>query len=63
NGQAPAVLASSTDFQAVWTVFPIDLNYDGIQDAGVVEVSGTGVTTVHYFQNDGTGHFTEVPAP
>jgi hypothetical protein len=56
NGQAPAVLASTTDFQARWTVFSIDLNY-----AGVVEVSGTGVTTVQYFQNDGAGHFTLVP--
>jgi hypothetical protein len=61
NGQAPAVLAGTTDFQARWTVFSIDLNYDGIPDAGVVEVSGTGVTTVQYFQNDGAGHFTPVP--
>jgi hypothetical protein len=44
-------------------VFPIDLDYDGISDAGVSEVSGAGVTTVQYFRNDGTGHFTEVPAP
>jgi len=63
NGQAPVVLASTTDTRANWTMFPIDLDYDGIPDAGVVEVSGTGVTTVHYFHNDGTGHFTEVSAP
>lgn len=61
NGQAPAVLASTTDVRARWTVFSIDVNYDGIPDAGVVEVSGAGVTTVQYFQNDGTGRFTLVP--
>jgi hypothetical protein len=60
NGQAPTVLASTSDFRATWTVFSIDLNFDGIPDAGVIEKSGTGVTTVQYFQNDGHGNFTLV---
>jgi hypothetical protein len=58
NGQAPVVLASTGDFRAVWTVFSIDINFDGIPDAGVIEKSGTGVTTIQYFRNDGAGHFT-----
>lgn len=57
DGQSPAVLATSTDDRAKLTVFPIDLNYDGITDAGVIEVEN-GVTTVRYFLNDGHGHFT-----
>jgi hypothetical protein len=61
NGQAPVFLAGTTDFQATWNVFSIDLDYDGIPDAGVIERSGTGVTTVQYFRNDGAGHFTLVP--
>ncbi len=61
NGQAPVVLASTTDFLATWTVFRIDLNQDGVPDAGVIETSRTGVTTVQYFRNDGTGHFTAFP--
>ena len=60
NGQAPAILASTTDFLATWTVFSIDINFDGIPDAGVIEKSHAGVTTVQYFQNDGAGHFTLV---
>jgi hypothetical protein len=60
NGQAPTVLASTTDFLATWTVFSIDVDVDGIPDAGVIEKSHTGTTTVQYFQNDGAGHFTLV---
>jgi hypothetical protein len=60
NGQAPVVLASTSDFRATWTVVSIDIDFDGIPDAGVIEKSGTGVTTVQYFHNDGTGHFTLV---
>jgi hypothetical protein len=63
NAQAPVVLASTGDFRATWTVFSIDLDFDGIPDAGVIEKSGTGVTTVQYFRNDGTGHFTLVATP
>jgi hypothetical protein len=61
NGQAPAVLASTGDFRAAWTVFSIDLDFNGVPDAGVIETSGTGVTAVQYFHNDGAGHFTSVP--
>jgi hypothetical protein len=61
NGQAPVVLASTGDFRATWTVFSIDLDFNGVPDAGVIEKSGTGVTTVQYFHNDGTGHFTLMP--
>jgi hypothetical protein len=57
NGQPPAVLATSTDDLAKFTVFSIDLNYDGVPDIGVIEVEN-GVTTVHYFVNDRHGHFT-----
>jgi hypothetical protein len=57
NGQAPAVLFSTSNFLATLSVFPIDLNYDGIPDAGVVETA-SGVTTVMYFLNDGHAHFT-----
>jgi hypothetical protein len=63
NGQAPTVLASTSDFRATWTVFSIDLNFDGIPDAGVIEKSGTGVTTLQYFLNDGAGNFTAVATP
>jgi hypothetical protein len=63
NGQAPTVLASTGDFRAVWTVFSIDIDFDGIPDAGVIEKSGTGVTTVQYFRNDGAGHFTLMATP
>jgi len=63
NAQAPTVLASTGDFRAVWTVFSIDIDFDGIPDAGVIEKSGTGVTTVQYFRNDGAGHFTLVATP
>lgn len=63
NGQTPQVLDSTTDFLATWTVFTIDLDYDGIPDAGVIETSRTGTTTVKYFHNDGTGHFTPVSGP
>jgi len=63
NGQAPTVLASTSDFRAVWTVFSIDLDSDGIPDAGVIEKSGTGVTTVQYFHNDGLGNFKLVGTP
>lgn len=57
NGQAPVILDSSTDYNAHWTVFSIDVNYDGVPDAGVIEVAG-GVTTVKYYVNDGHGVFT-----
>jgi hypothetical protein len=63
NGQAPVVLASTGDSRATWTVFSIDLDFDGLPDAGVIEKSGTGVTTTQYFRNDGTGHFTPVATP
>jgi len=63
NGQATAVLDMSTDFSANWTVFSIDLDHDGIPDAGVIETSSAGVTVVKYFHNDGTGHFTQVAGP
>ena len=56
NGQLPAVLATSTDPLAKFTVFPIDLNFDGSPDVGVIEVEN-GVTTVQYFLNDRHGHF------
>ncbi|HEY3611169.1 MAG TPA: VCBS repeat-containing protein [Pseudonocardiaceae bacterium] len=61
NGQAPVVLASTTDFLANWTVSVVDHNGDGIPDAKVVEVSSTHTTVTQYFQNDGAGHFTLVP--
>jgi hypothetical protein len=61
NGQGPTVLALTSDFAAIWTVFSIDLDANGIPDAGIIEKSGTGVTTVHYFHNDGVGNFTLVP--
>lgn len=57
NGQAPAVLFSTSNFLATLNVFPIDLNNDGIPDAGVIETA-SGVTTVMYFLNDGHGNFT-----
>jgi len=60
NGQASQILDSTTDFRAVWTVFSIDLNHDGIPDAGVIETSGTGTTVVKYYLNDGQGHFTQI---
>jgi hypothetical protein len=60
NGQPKVVLDSTTDFLASWTVFSIDVNYDGIPDAGVIETSGTGVTTVKFFVNNGHGGFTEL---
>jgi hypothetical protein len=58
NGQAPVVLASTTDFLATWSVFTIDLDHNGINDVGIIEKSSSGVTTVQYFRNDGAGHFT-----
>ncbi|HEY3753128.1 MAG TPA: VCBS repeat-containing protein [Pseudonocardiaceae bacterium] len=62
NGQAPVVLASTSNFNAHYVVFSIDLNYDGIPDAGVIEIAGS-TTTEQYFLNDGHGHFTSVAAP
>jgi hypothetical protein len=63
NGQGPTVLATTSDFFAIWTVFSIDLDANGIPDAGIIEKSGTGVTTVQYFHNDGVGNFKLVPTP
>jgi hypothetical protein len=63
NGQGPTVLALTSDVNAVWTVFSIDLDGNGIPDAGIVEKSGTGVTTVQYFHNDGVGNFKLVATP
>ena len=60
NGQASQILDSTTDFLAKWTVFSIDLNHDGIPDAGVIETDRTGVTVVKYYLNDGQGHFTQL---
>ena len=61
NGQAPVVLASTTDYLANWTVSTVDHNGDGIPDAEVVEVPHSGPTVTQFFQNDGAGHFTLVP--
>lgn len=63
NGQPPVTLDSSEDPFARFVVFSIDLNYDGIPDAGVIEISSSGVTTAKYFQNDGHGNFTQVGTP
>lgn len=63
NGQASQILDSTTDFLATWTVFQIDLNQDGIPDAGIVETDRTGNTVVKYYLNDGKGHFTQVTSP
>lgn len=63
NGQAAQVLDTTADFRSRWTVFSIDLNHDGIPDAGVIETDGTGTTVVKYYQNDGQGHFTHVGSP
>lgn len=63
NGQARQVLDSTTDFLATWTVFAIDLDSDGIPDAGVIEKSSSGVMTVRYFHSDGTGRFTPTSGP
>ena len=44
-------------------MFSIDLDQDGVPDAGVIETSTAGTTVVKYFHNDGTGHFTQVTGP
>jgi hypothetical protein len=62
NGAPAVTLASSTDPSTKYVVFSIDLNYDGIPDAGVVQIAG-GVTTVLYFLNNGAGVFTPIPSP
>lgn len=59
NGQAPVTLATSPDGTARFTVFSLDLNYDGVPDAGVIETDN-GVTTVRYFLDDGHGAFTAI---
>jgi len=59
NGAPKAVLTTASSRPEV---FPIDLNRDGIPDAGVIERHPDGVTVVRHFRNDGTGTFTEVPA-
>ncbi len=59
NGQAPAILATNDNPFATLTVFPIDLDYDGIPDAGVITALN-GVTSVQYFRYDGHGGFTSI---
>lgn len=62
NGQTPVTLASSTDATARFTVFALDVNYDGIPDAGVLTTAG-GTTGLQFFHNDGHGVFTPTTAP
>lgn len=57
------VLTSTCDFSVRFTVFVVDVNRDGIPDAGVITTKPGAPTTIRYFQNDGTGHFTEVAGP
>jgi len=62
DGAPKAVLATTSPFGGVrLEVFPIDVNRDGIPDAGVIERHADGVNVVRHFRNDGTGTFTEVP--
>jgi len=63
NGQPPATLISTQDTSMQYTVFAIDLNYDGVPDAGVIATPFRGTPTVSYFRNDGHGHFTPTAGP
>ena len=63
NGQTSQTLDTTTDYRSTWTVFSIDHDHDGIPDDGIIETSGTGVTVVKYYHNDGQGHFTQVTGP
>lgn len=62
NGQSPVTLLSSRELSQNYTVFAIDLDYDGVPDVGVIS-SLNGTTSVSYFHNDGRGNFTPVPGP
>jgi hypothetical protein len=62
NGAPKAVLATADSLGVTLEVFPIDLDSNGIPDAGVIERHSDGTNTVRHFRNDGTGTFTEVPA-
>jgi hypothetical protein len=68
NGQAPVTLLSRDTTHLAFQAFQVDVNSDGIPDAGVIDHAADGTVTTRYFQNDGTGAFTEVapfaaPAP
>jgi hypothetical protein len=62
NGQAPTILEAQSTTATQFTVFALDLDYNGVPDAGIVEITG-GVTTVRFLHNDGLGHFTATSAP
>jgi hypothetical protein len=62
NGQTKTILDSTNDSTVSYVVFQIDLDYNGIPDAGVIQTAA-GVTTVRYFHNNGAGAFTEVAGP
>ncbi|MFD9734689.1 FG-GAP repeat domain-containing protein [Umezawaea sp. NPDC059074] len=63
NGAPKAVLATSpAPYTTNLEVFPIDVDSDGIPDAGVIERRSGGVNVLRHFRNDGAGAFTEVPA-
>jgi hypothetical protein len=63
KGQPPVTLMSNRDDSITYTVFAIDLNYDGVPDAGVIATPFRGTPTVSYFRNDGHGHFTPTTSP
>jgi hypothetical protein len=68
NGAPKAVLVtrSTIPLTEAWTtleVFPVDVDHDGIPDAGVIDRHADGTIFVRHFLNDGTGTFTEIPAP
>lgn len=60
NGQAAVTLDTTSNYNATWTVFSIDVDYDGVPDVGVAETA-SGATTVKYFRNNGHGAFTPWP--
>lgn len=62
DGRGPATLEAQPTTAIQFTVFAIDINYDGIPDAGVF-MNNAGVTSVTFYRNDGLGHFTPAPAP
>jgi len=68
NGAPKAVLVAhstlppTTEASIPLEVFPVDVNSDGIPDAGVIDRHADGTIFVRHFLNDGTGTFTEVPA-
>jgi hypothetical protein len=62
NGQPPVTLASRSTVHFAFDVFPVDVNNDGIPDAGIKDTADDGTITYRLFQNNGHGTFTELTA-